>query len=410
MKNFLPTDYLDDAILAEVTELGLINKSNKPRTQWLSLDDRDYCFSENQKLKHSPKKLSDFPAIYDLVKRVNSDPRTTQNGDAALVIVYNTKYAGINYHNDGEKLIDSKSSISTVTFGTSRDIVFCNHSVHPRVPQHTIQCGNHDLMIMKPGCQETLVHKVCQGNDEDDGWRVVVSVRTLSEPEAVQDPEVSFDIRTPRPASSGSEPKPTPPARLTIIAGDSFTAGLDVVKLGRRGRKNVINLSQPGSTVNDVSSQLDTYFLSSSHADNNVIVDKVLICVGSNDIRHCREKGVRHINSPLISLVEQIKLSFPEARIWLQSMVPLPLQHQYSVRNVEEFNKVLYEVCSYTETFYLDVFKEFLGFNPHRGCFLRRESLFVNKHNIHFNKFGLSLLARSYLSIIHATAFNPLSY
>ena len=401
VKDFLPSDYFDEAIKAEVTELGLLKKADKPQTQWLSCDSREYCFSDNAKLKHPAKNIKQFPAICKLMEQVNSDSRTTQNADSALVIVYNSMYAGIDFHNDGEKLIDSNSSISTVTFGSTRDIDFCNHALRPRVAQHTLQCDNHDLMIMKPGCQENLVHRVCQGKTFDianDDWRIVISFRKLS-PEVVQDPEISFDNRTSNPVTAEKD-KPTPPTRVTIIAGDSFSAALDAERLGRKGRKNVVNLSKGDATIKDVSLQLDCYFLSNSYG--NVVVEKIFVCVGTNDIRNCRENGVRHLKSPLVSLAEQIKMSFPDAAVWFQCIVPLPLQHQYSVRNVEQYNTMLFEVCSYMKIFYLDIFKNFLVFNLRRGCFYRRESLFVDQHNIHFNRFGLGILARNYIHLIHS--------
>ena len=87
--DFLPTDYLDDVIKAEVHSLGLITKSNKPQTQWLSCDTREYCFSDNDKSKHMARDINQFPGICDLLKRVNSDPRTSQNADT----VYNNSNA-----------------------------------------------------------------------------------------------------------------------------------------------------------------------------------------------------------------------------------------------------------------------------------------------------------------------------
>ena len=178
--------------------------------------------------------------------------------------------------------------------------------------------------------------------------------------------------------------------------------------MGRKGKKKVVNLSEGGATIKDVSQQLDSYFLSKAHDDT--VVKKVFVCVGANDIRNCKENEVRHLKSPLVSLAEQIKVTFPDASVWFQCLMPLPLQHQYSVRNVEQYNKLLFEVCSYMKIYYLDVFKKFLVFNLMRGCYLRRESLFVNKYNVHLNKLGLCILASNYIRLIHSTSFNPLGY
>lgn len=416
VKGFLPTDYLDAAITAEVEDLGLLKKSNKPLTQWLSSDSRDYCFSNNQRLSHPSKDINLYPNICKLMEAVNRDPRTTQNADAALVIVYNTKHAGIDFHDDGEQIIDSSSSISTVTFGSARDIEFCNQGLRPRYAQHTVEAGHHDLMIMNPGCQEQLVHKVSQGKPHqimDNEWRIVISFRKITEPSCDVDPEISFskadDVNAVTTQSNETCVKNQPPqTRVSLIVGDSFTSGLECEKLGRRGRKKVVNLSKGGSTINDVSLQLESFFMSSSQSD--VIVDKVIVCVGCNDIRNCRENGVRHLKSPLIDLAERIKMYFPVSKIWFQSLVPLPLQHKFTVRNVEQLNDLLFEICSFTKTFYLDVFKKFLAYDYLSGFSFRDEFLFLNSPNIHLNKRGLGILARCYIKIIHSNRFNPLGY
>ena len=96
---FLNDKLLRDVVLAEVTSLGILNKknSNKVATQWLSQDDRDYCFSESQRFKHPPKPIQEYPGITKLLDLVNADPSTTQNLDAALVMGYNTSASCLNF-------------------------------------------------------------------------------------------------------------------------------------------------------------------------------------------------------------------------------------------------------------------------------------------------------------------------
>ena len=57
--------------------------------------------------------------------------RTTQDANAALVKVYNINRAAIDFHDDDEAIIDSNSSISTVSFGPSRTVEFCDHARRP---------------------------------------------------------------------------------------------------------------------------------------------------------------------------------------------------------------------------------------------------------------------------------------
>ena len=169
------------------------------------------------------------------------------------------------------------------------------------------------------------------------------------------------------------------------------------------------NLSKGGARLADVQKQLEGYFLSPEHARGDVVVNKVFLSVGTNDIRDCREKGVRGLKAVLLHVVEQVKLMFPDAMVWIQSLVPLPWQHKYTFQNVQEFNSVIYEVCKHTQSFYLDIFHDFLAFDLRHGCMLRRESLFVDGKNIHLNRFGMGRLARRYIELIHGT-FNPCGY
>ena len=412
-KQFLPDNHFDEEVFADITELGLFKNSNKPVTQWLSLDHRDYCFSDNPRLKHPAKDITKYKSICKLMDLVNKEPNTTQNADAALVIVYNNDNAGINFHNDGEKLIDSNGSIATVSFGSSRTVEFCRRGKWPQIAEHSIEVGNHDLMIMKPGCQERLLHQVCPGStrQQPGDCRVVISFRKLTpiDADSSADSEVSFDKKI-LSEEKGEEEKeqPTVTVGVNLIAGDSFSAGLDAGRLGRKNRANVVNLSKGGATIKGVNDQLNEFYTSKS--DNNVIVNKVFICVGANDIRNCGKNGVRHLKSPLVHLVQQVKLLFPDATVWFQCLMPLPLQHEYSVRNVEEYNKLLYEVCSFTKAYFLDIFNNFLSFDYRSGDYYRCESLFVNTSNIHPNKRGLGVLAKSYIRLIHSKWFNPLGY
>ena len=402
IKKFLPDDYFKEEVYADIKELGLMKKSTKPVTQWLSTDSRDYCFSDNPRLKHQAKDITKYQGISKLLNLVNKERQTTQDADAALVIVYNANSSGINFHDDGEKLIDSNSSISTLTFGAARTIDFCRSGVWPQTAGYSLEAADHDLMIMKPGCQEKLLHKVNEGNQPND-IRIVISCRKLTPfvSEDTPDLEVSFDTVPPKVIREKSV------TRVNLIAGDSFSAALDADRLGRKGRKNVVNLSEGGAKIEGVMDQLNQYY--TSHT--NVLVEKVIISVGANDIRHCRENGVRHLKAPLVRLAQQTKLLFPDAAIWFQCMIPLPLQHGYSIRNVEGYNNLLYEVCAYIGTYIIsDIFDKFLCLNLHSGNFYRRESYFRDSKNIHPNKLGLGVLARKYISLIHSSRFNPLGY
>ena len=186
-----------------------------------------------------------------------------------------------------------------------------------------------------------------------------------------------------------------------MIAGDSFTERLDATRLGRKGRKTVLNISKGGAKIGDVSKQLDQFYMS-NHDD---IVSQVFISVGTNDIRHCRASGVKHLKKALSDLAKKIKVLFPEANVWFQCIVPLPIQHIYSIKNVIMYNNLLWEVCSNNKVYFMDCFGIFMGRNGYR-----QEILFKGRDDVHPNNIGLGLLARCYIKLIHSRNFNPLGY
>ena len=55
------------------------------------------------------------------------------------------------------------------------------------------------------------------------------------------------------------------------------------------------------------------------------------------------------------------------------------------------------------------MFGEFLYYNNQIGFFRRSEPLFKDVRNIHLNRVGNGMLARSYLKVIH-NSFNPMGY
>ena len=82
--------------------------------------------------------------------------------------------------------------------------------------------------------------------------------------------------------------------------------GVETVRLGRKGKRNVVNLAKGGAKIQDVSNEIEAHFLSVS--DDNVnckpIAEKFIVCIGANDIRFCKENGVNHLKRPLNHLLK----------------------------------------------------------------------------------------------------------
>ena len=152
--NFLNDAQLKETIIAEVTSMGILNKksSKKLNSQWLSRDSRDYCFNDSQKFKHPPKPITDYPGIFQLLESVNSHEGTTHDLDAAFILGYTNSASGLNFHHDGEKLIDQHSSIATVSFGNERCMEFCRQG-GSREAEYSFNVKDGDLAVMKPALQ-----------------------------------------------------------------------------------------------------------------------------------------------------------------------------------------------------------------------------------------------------------------
>ena len=90
-----------------------------------------------------------------------------------------------------------------------------------------------------------------------------------------EDTEISFNVPD---TSIGDTPKASQIPKVSIIAGDSLVKDLDPIRLGRKGRKTVINVSKGGASIKDVSHQLDDYYGNVNNEGS--VVEKVFICVG----------------------------------------------------------------------------------------------------------------------------------
>ena len=145
--------------------------------------------------------------------------------------------------------------------------------------------------------------------------------------------------------------------------------------------------------------------LENFHRNNtDVNVTKLFVSVGTNDIRNVQK--VHHLRPQYVALLKTTKSLFPKATIYCQSLLPLPIVTAAVKNNVQAMNYMIYSCCCQERTFYLDVFRIFLGENLHRNNRLFPSSV----NDIHPNTIGLSILARRYIYLIHSRRFNPLGY
>ena len=178
---------------------------------------------------------------------------------------------------------------------------------------------------------------------------------------------------------------------------------LDESKLGK-SKKVVLNRAKGGNKIPDVLLTIDDFC---NNANNHqYVIDQVYVSVGTNDIRYCRN-AVSYLKGELFSLVRKIKQNFPSAKLFLQSLLPPPITYsnkQYIVRNVCDFNRIVYHVCSHEKVHMVNVFSSFL----YKGY--RNPVLFPpTPYDIHPNSRGTGILAKFYIDRIHGRRFDPLS-
>ena len=140
-------------------------------------------------------------------------------------------------------------------------------------------------------------------------------------------------------------------------------------------------------------------------------VTKIFVSVGTNDIRHIDTP--LSLKNPFKFLFHKLKESFPESKIYFQSLLPLPCRSDRdwdTNTRVLETCKIIINECSYHKFYYIDAFHRFaIPFNARRQddprC--RNEKLF-EKSGIHPNVLrGMGALARLYIKALRSSYFNP---
>lgn len=449
--SYIPDIGIDDDLIArlckeaESLDLKTRSASTKVKNQWISNHSLSYQYGHE---KHDAKPLSEFTATSELMALCNAQESTTQNANVCLLSAYNSPKCILRPHADDEEyMIDQDSSICTFSVGATRTLQFSKKPKKHKTkgkgkkvtlkPVFSIKMLHKSLTVMKPGCQQKLLHEVLPGDPSEDnqvryswsfryspiaaasqhlspdkeaplnGTAVVLDIPSPDSPISHQsDTVVSSSsplssntdvigatppaglistealttalpmspIRSPPPvmhspqpisvevsASSLSIKKSTsqpPPRKTTLIAGDSYSARLDPIRLGKKN-KNIINISKGGSTIDDVEKSIDNYYISQS----NVLIEKVFVCVGTNDLNKCYENGVLHLKSPLKQLCKKIKLLFPDAKVYFQPVLPMPVKNKYTVYTIKRFNKLLYDTCIRERFYFIDIFWDFVGYD-----------------------------------------------
>ncbi len=421
LDNELADEVLKELATMNLTTRGKGGRPAKVLTKWLSPSSENYCYG---KVCNKPQPIADFPNIVKLMDIVNSTPSTSMDMNACLVSCMSTAASNLSYHSDNEALIAQDSDICTVSFGPPRTLDFVWNESNPRgrkgkppPPDYTIPANNHSMNIMKAGCQSMIQHRVPPG--KKGGVRYSISFRRIAQPQSIHGTSkspspsaVSVPATPPTNTSTSSvqsaeAPRQSPPKKkIVLMAGDSFFQRLDEKKLAK-GKQTVFNVAKGGNKIEAVEQSIKKF------VDENpeLEIKKLFICVGTNDIRNCHH-GIYHLKGPLQKLMAQVKLMAPTAKIWFQSLLPIPSNGSLVVvRNVVAMNSLLYDLCSRNRLLFIDVFRSFLNRSGSRNFLLFPKYDIVKKlWDIHPNARGMGVLARHYIFLIHTKWFNPLGY
>ena len=253
---------------------------------------------------------------------------------------------------------------------------------------------------MKAGSQKKILHRVPSG--DVGGIRYSLSFRRI-----VSTPPILVQEADATPAHSERSQVPSNKRKIVLLVGDLYFDQLDTNKLAK-GKQSVIKVAKGGRKIDDVLKHTKTFL----DANPDFEVRKLFVCVGTNDIRYCYDKGINHLKMPLKNFFTSIKQLAPHAKIFIQSLLPIPSNgNRFSDRNVLAMNRLLYNMCSKHRLFFIDAFTCFLNGYSNRNINLFPKWDESRKfYDIHPNLKGMGVLARQYIFLIHSNRFNPMAY
>ena len=140
---------------------------------------------------------------------------------------------------------------------------------------------------MKAGSQTKILHRVPSG--DVGGIRYSLSFRRI-----VSTPPILVQEAGATPAHSERSQVPSNKRKIVLLVGDSYFDRLDTNKLAK-GKQSVFKVAKGGRKIDDVLKHTKTFL----DANPDFEVRKLFVCVGTNDIRYCYDKGINHLKTPL---------------------------------------------------------------------------------------------------------------
>ena len=446
---------------SELESLSLHTSRNKLSVQnkFLAQSTKPYTWaSTNGPVINNPLPLGNYPTISALLSKINTKYQCAVN--SVLVSYYASGEVTTRLHDDDESCMDGREPICVVSVGAKRKIEFVD-KLKPsyRSADLTIEPEHGSIYLMKAGCQTNFLHRVRKDKRVRSG-RFCLSFRCFVEPternEQVEKmPDVFATPASSTPLSTtvlakdttpkDTTPKPVPlptgmvarnlnaawgnsglgyspfpsssldnsksPGRnssnekLCVLFGTSITTGIDSTKMSR-GNRTFVNMSYSGARIGDIRDAVNDFYMENSNAAKRV--DKIILSFGTNEMKHFNSfaKSVKDtFFNPVCSLVNQIKVLFPYAQIYFQSLLPIRIMFRYDPNSIHCFNHMLINVCKKYGCGFIDCFSDFLdeyAIDINLDLYQDRKW-----RKIHLSARGLGLLCRHLKRVIYGNVFNP---
>ena len=140
------------------------NQHSKKKYSWLSKHNIPYKFGGKS---YQAQLITGVTKITAIMEQLNADLGLEL--DSWLVIRYLSNRQHLNLHQDNEDVMDQSHPICNISIGSTRQLKFWNSETEETgqlISNVTLAEGS--LLLMKPGCQTHLWHKVPPGTEVVD--------------------------------------------------------------------------------------------------------------------------------------------------------------------------------------------------------------------------------------------------
>ena len=205
---FISSSYISKA---EV-DLKRIFEEYSGKYTWVAPDNITYSFG-NQTL--FPNQMEWYPEIKNLMQKLNADLELELN--SCLITRYRDGRDKLSLHQDNEFIFDHDTPMCNISVGAVRDIQFWDNGKEESGNLiHRFSLTEGSLLIMRPGTQKKLWHKVLNG----EGPRYCLSFRKVLTPEFPtlkhSTPKPLFDECSPAPPDPCFNATPHVPRKLSL--------------------------------------------------------------------------------------------------------------------------------------------------------------------------------------------------